>query len=93
MKQTILKKAADLLPERSPEKEKDLRLLYELMPSLSDEGILAIYFRFRERLLIEDIAKILGLSWNETNKLIENSIKELRNGFLKNQMSGRPIAA
>lgn len=93
MKQTILKKAADLLPERSSEKEKDLRLLYELMPSLSDEGILAIYFRFWERLLIEDIAKILGLSWNETNKLIENSIKELRNGFLKNQLSARLLAA
>ena len=93
MKQTILKKAADLLPERSSEKEKDLRLLYELMPSLSDEGILAIYFRFWERLLIEDIAKILGLSWNETNKLIENSIKELRNGFLKNQVSARLLAA
>ncbi len=93
MKQTILKKAADLLPERSSEKEKDLRLLYELMPSLSDEGILAIYFRFWERLLIEDIAKLLGLSWNETNKLIENSIKELRNGFLKNQMSARLLAA
>lgn len=93
MKQAILKKAADLLPERSPENEKDLRLLYELMPSLSDEGILAIYFRFWERLLIEDIAKILGLSWNETNKLIENSIKELRNGFLKNQMSVRLLAA
>ncbi len=93
MKQTILKKATDLLPERSPEKEKDLRLLYELMPTLSDEGILAIYFRFWERLLIEDIAKILGISWNETNKLIENSIKELRNGFLKNQMSARLLAA
>ena len=93
MKQPILKKAADLLPERSSEKEKDLRLLYELMPSLSDEGILAIYFRFWERLLIEDIAKILGLSWNETNKLIENSIKELRNGFLKNQVSERLLAA
>ena len=93
MKQTILKKAAELLPERSPDKEKDLRLLYELMPSLSDEGILAIYFRFRERLLIEDIAKILGLSWNETNKLIENSIEELRNGFLKNQVSARLVVA
>lgn len=93
MKQKILKKAADLLPERSPDEESDLRLLYELMPTLSDEGILAIYFRFWERLLIEDIAKILGLSWNETNKLIENSIKELRDGFLKNKMSARLLAA
>lgn len=93
MKKAILDKAADLLPSRSPEREKDLHLLYELLPSLSDEGIIAIYFRFWERLLIEDIARILGLSWNETNKLIEDSIKELRNGFLSNQLSAQLLAA
>ena len=93
MKQTILNKAADLLPERNPERENDLRLLYELMPSLGDEGIIAIYFRFWERLLIEDIARILGRSWNETDKIIESSIKELRNGFLKNQVSARLLVA
>lgn len=93
MKQTILNKAADLHLERNPEREKDLRLLYEIMPSLSDEGIIAIYFRFWERLLIEDIARILGRSWDETDKLIESSIKELRNGFLKNQLSARLMAA
>lgn len=93
MKQTIFKKTADLLPEKNPEREKDLRLLYELMPNLSDEGIIAIYFRFWERLLIEDIARILGRSWDETDKLIENSIKELRSGFLNNQLSARLVAA
>lgn len=93
MKESILRKAADLLPARNTEREKDLRLLYELLPSLSDEGILAVYFRFWERLLIEDIAKILGLSWNEADKLIEGSVKELRQGFLMNQMSARPLAA
>jgi len=93
MKRMILKKADELLPMRNEDQEKDLRVLYEIMPSLSDEGILAIYFRFWERLLIEDIAKLLGLSWNETDQLIENSIKELRNGFLKNQLSERLLAA
>ncbi len=93
MKKAILQKAVELLPERSPEIEKDLRFLYELLPSLSDEGIIAVYFRFWERLLIEDIARILGLSWNETNRLIEDSIKELRNGFLNNQLSARLLAA
>ncbi|MBX2988861.1 MAG: hypothetical protein KF802_13300 [Bdellovibrionaceae bacterium] len=93
MKSTILKKAAEHLPMRNEDQEKDLRILYEIMPSLSDEGILAIYFRFWERLLIEDIARILGLSWGETDQLIENSIKELRNGFLKNKLSERLVAA
>lgn len=93
MKAAILKTASELLPAPSDDKAKDLRLLHELMPSLSDEGILAIYFRFWERLLIEDIAKILGRSWSETDRLIENSIKELRNGFLKNQLSARLLAA
>lgn len=93
MKTAILEPASELLPAPSDDKAKDLRLLHELMPSLSDEGILAIYFRFWERLLIEDIARILGRSWNETDQLIENSIKELRNGFLKNQLSARLLAA
>ena len=93
MNKMILQKAASLLPTRNAEREKDLRLLYELMPSLSDESNLAIYFRFWERLLIEDIAKILGRSWDETDQLIENSIKELRNGFLTNQLSARLQAA
>lgn len=93
MKSMILKKAAELVPMRNEDQEKDLRVLYEIMPSLSDEGILAIYFRFWERLLIEDIAKILGLSWGETDQLIENSIKELRHGFLKNKLSERLLAA
>lgn len=93
MKETILNKAANLLPERNPKREKDIRLLYELMPSLSEEGIIAIYFRFWERLLIEDIARIIGRTWDETDKLIENSIKELRNGFLNTQLSSRLMAA
>ncbi|MGE3756118.1 MAG: hypothetical protein AB7H97_00085 [Pseudobdellovibrionaceae bacterium] len=93
MNKMIMQKASSLLPTRNADREKDLRLLYELMPNLGDEGILALYFRFWERLLIEDIAKILGRSWDETDRLIENSIKELRNGFLTNQLSARLQAA
>lgn len=93
MKKTILNKSTDLFPKRNKSQEKDIKLLYELLPSLCDKGVLAIYFRFWEGLLIEDIAKILDLSWNETNQLIENSIKELRHGFLMNQTNTKPKAA
>jgi DNA-directed RNA polymerase specialized sigma subunit len=78
---------------RNPNRDKDIRLLHELLPTLGDQGILAIYFRFWEQLLIEDIAKIIGLSWTETDQLIEASIKELRAGFLKNQLSLQQVAA
>lgn len=82
------------LPSRSAEKEADIRRLHELMPCLGDEGITAIYFRFWENLLIEDIANILGRSWDYTDHLIENSIRELRHGFRVPQQSKRqPIAA
>lgn len=93
MKSEIMKKAANQLPVRKFESEKDILLLYELMPTLSDEAILAVYFRFWEQLLIEDIAKILGRTWKQTDLLIENSIQQLRHGFLKNQMSKQPVAA
>jgi len=93
MQKMILAKAADSLPARNPEHTKDIQLLHELMPSLSDEGILAIYFRFWERLLIEDIANILGRSWDETDRLIENSVKELREGFFAKQLCPQQKAA
>lgn len=93
MKSEKLKASADLILTRNPERAKDIQKLYELMPSLSDEAILAVYFRFWEQLLIEDIAKILGVSWKETDELIEGSIKQLRIGFLMNQLSEQPKAA
>ncbi len=80
-------------PKRNPEAEEDLKLLRELMPSLSENGTLAIYFRFWERLLIEEIASILGLSWDEADHLIENSIKELRGGFSAKQLRPQQKAA
>lgn len=93
MKEAILSKVSNLFPERNPNREKDIRLLYELLPSLSEEGIIAIYFRFWEQLLIEDIARIIGRTWEQTDRIIENSIKQLRDGFLKKQINKRLMAA
>jgi DNA-directed RNA polymerase specialized sigma24 family protein len=93
MKSEILKAPTDLLPERNSVRHKDIQKLHELMPRLSDDAILAVYFRFWEQLLIEDIAKILGRSWKDTDKLIEDAIKQLRYGFLMNQTSRQPKAA
>lgn len=92
MKAKILERASSFLL-RNPDESKDLKLLYELMPNLSDQKVLAIYFRFWERLLINDIAKILGLSWDEADKLIENTILELREGFITKQQKEPKAAA
>lgn len=93
MKSERLKAPTDLLPERNSERHKDIQKLHELMPRLSDDAILAVYFRFWEQLLIEDIAKILGRSWKDTDQLIEEAIKQLRGGFLMDQMNQQPKAA
>lgn len=93
MKSAKLKASTDLLPTRNPDREKDIQTLHELMPSLGDEAILAVYFRFWEQLLIEDIAKILGRSWKDTDKMIEQSIKQLRKGFLINSSTSQSKAA
>lgn len=93
MKSERLKAPTDLLLERNPETQKDIQKLHELMPRLSDDAILAVYFRFWEQLLIEDIAKILGRSWKDTDNLIEDAIKQLRDGFLMDQLSQQPKAA
>lgn len=89
MKKVLTVEASGLFPKRSVERKKDLKLLYELMPNLSDSAVLAIYLRFWERLLIEEIAEVLNLSWNEVNHLIEHSIKELRTGFLNSQLENQ----
>lgn len=89
MKKVLTVETSGLFPKRSMERKKDLKLLYELMPNLSDSAVLAIYLRFWERLLIEEIAEILNLSWNEVNHLIEHSIKELRTGFLNNELNNQ----
>jgi DNA-directed RNA polymerase specialized sigma subunit len=79
--------------KRRSEKAKDIQLLHELLPSLCDEGILAIYFRYWECLLINDIAQILGKSWEYTDQLIENSIKALRDGFLNATNNNKQLRA
>lgn len=93
MKKVIETLAKPEFLSRNVEKSADIRKLHELMPALSDEGITALYFRFWECLLIEDIANILGRSWDYTDRLIENSIKELRFGFLVKPEIERPKAA
>ncbi len=88
-----MKIGGSYFPKRHPDMAKDIRLLHELLPSLEDNAILAIYFRYWENLLIDEIAKILGMSWDQTDKLVENSIKELRHGFLIRQRTKQPKAA
>ncbi len=93
MKNEIETPATPAFPARSAEREADIRRLHELMPSLSDEQIIAIYFRFWENLLIEDIANILGRTWNYTDHLIEKSIRELRDGFVTAPKAQRQLIA
>ena len=79
--------------KRNTEKAKDILLLHELLPTLSDEGLLSIYFRYWECLLINDIARILGRSWDYTDQLIEKSIRDLRGGFLKVRQTNEQLQA
>ncbi len=93
MKRAVDSQVSRFLPARSAEKEKDIQTLHELLPSLGDEEIIAVYFRFWESLLIEDIANILGCSWHYTDQLIERSIRKLRQGFIELPAKRQAIAA
>lgn len=83
---------ATAMPTRNPERAKDIRKLHQLMPSLPDEGILAIYFRFWENLLIDEIASILGKTWTETDQILEAAISELRSGFVNQNVFQKQAA-
>lgn len=75
--------------KRQAEKGKDIKTLHYLLPELGDEGIIAVYFRFWESMMISDVAKILGRSWDYTDQLIEGSIKDLRKGFAQIQKNNK----
>ncbi|MBY0316297.1 MAG: hypothetical protein K2Q26_12295 [Bdellovibrionales bacterium] len=60
-----------------------IKLLYELLPQMDDERVVAIYLRFWESLTIAEIAKTLGKSWIYTNELIESSLLKLRGEIQK----------
>ena len=81
MTNVVNAKVALALLKRNPEKSTDIRNLHELLPKLGDVNVLALYFRYWESMTIQEIAKILGRSWNDTDRLIEESILELRENF------------
>lgn len=93
MKQVLRKMTMPELPARTFEREAEIHQLHKMLPSLGDEEIIAVYFRFWESLLIEDIANILGRSWDYTDQLIERSIRKLRQGFMKLPAKRQVIAA
>ena len=52
--------------------------LNQELESLDDEERLAIYYRYWANMSISEISKLLHLSWNETDKLLTQTLKQLR---------------
>jgi len=61
----------------------DLKILRGLLPTLSLDERVAIQMRFWDDMTVEEIASALDLSWQTTDRLIEDSIQKLRQGFEK----------
>lgn len=61
----------------------NISLLRILLPTLSRQARIAIQLRFWENLTIQEIAWLLELSWEQADRLIEDSIQQLRDGFEK----------
>lgn len=81
------------IPARRFETTTEIHRLHELLPDLGDEEIIAVYFRFWENLLIQEIANILGRPWDYTDQLIERSLRKLRQGFMEPPAMRQSIAA
>ncbi len=58
-----------------------IRTLDMLLPTLDKEMRIAIRLRFWGSMTIQEVATVLELSWDATDRLIENSIQRLREGF------------
>ena len=61
----------------------DLKILRGLLPMLALDERVAIQMRFWDDMTVEEIASALDLSWQATDRLIEESIQKLRQGFEK----------
>jgi len=61
----------------------DLKILRGLLPTLSLDERVAIQMRFWDDMTVEEIASALDLSWQAADRLIEDSIQKLRQGFEK----------
>jgi hypothetical protein len=74
--------ATPVLPKRSTDPKDDIKTLHLLMPGLDDDGLLAVYLRFWDCRTIQEISMVLGRSWDETDRIIEQSIQHLREEFI-----------
>lgn len=65
----------------------DKGILQHLLSRLEDEERIAIYLRYWEKYLIQEVAQVLHRSWSYTDQLIEKSIKKLRIEFFRSKLS------
>ena len=66
---------------RSKSSEENINHLRMLLPTLSQQARIAIQLRFWENMTIQEIAGLLEVSWEQADRLIEDSIQQLRDGF------------
>lgn len=59
-------------------------LLYKHLRKLKRRQRLAIQLRFWESFSIQEIATVLGSTWDETDRLIETTLCELRHKLTNN---------
>ncbi|MGE4130532.1 MAG: hypothetical protein AB7F86_02795 [Bdellovibrionales bacterium] len=71
----------------------DLEQLKTLLPELPEKALMAVHLRFWENYLIQEIAITIGLSWDETDRILEDAIKQLRDGFQVSHRQTQPKAA
>ncbi len=66
------------VPLSPNELNSDLQAMRDALSTLEEKAQLAIYFRFWESMTIQQIGKVLGLSWDATDQLIKKSLSYLR---------------
>lgn len=53
-------------------------LLFNMLMDLEPERRLAIHLRFWEQFTIAQVAIVIGLTWDEADRLIETTLNELK---------------
>ena len=68
-------------------------MLREILPTLDSRARLAIHYRYWESMTIQEIARLLSMSWSDADRLIDDSILKLRDGFVRKYLNSNLQAA
>ncbi len=83
----------DFINQKTGKRKNQIESLNQFLPTLSDEAQMALHMRYWELMTIEEIASVMGKTWDVTDRLIESALKQLRLLLTNETENAKALAA